>query len=391
MPNTKETILDLLKTVKAVNSHCHHLSAEAYAGMDLPGILRQSYCGWMDDAPQNAEQAETYIRKNACNSYFRWMFTALEKLYGLPFTAENYDEIARRVKEAHADPAWQYRILEEKCGYEKIMLDYYENPGFDLGRPRLFEPVLRCNMLVVGNAPGVREHTGVDPFAYLGRDFDDFDEYLSCIRDHLKKYKAIKFAIAYDWDNDIRPAERGSALEAFHNENATTAQRKAYYDYMVFRLCEMAGATGIAVQFHTGLGRLDKSSPLYLRELVEALPEVKFDLFHGGFPWTDDMLAMLHNYKNVWADICWMPLLSMAVARRFLREALEVGGAHRIVWGCDTWTSEESYGALLAGRDTVASALAELCDEGAIDEEYALYIAKRIWLDNGMELYGLGG
>jgi len=385
----KQQIIEYLKTVKPVNSHSHHLSAAEHVGMTLPGVLNNSYCRWMDTTPNTAAQAETYVLRNGCNTYVRWLRAGIEELYGLPFTAANFDELSRRVEQAHRDPSWPIRILEERCGYERILLDRYQRPGDDLGRRQLFEPVLRCNMFAVCVKPGEADHNGNDAFAFLGREFTDFDEYLLAIFEYMKPFKAIKFAVAYDGDNDIRRFDHSKAQAAFREPSAASPYRKDYYDYMIFRLCEMAGELGIPVQIHTGLGRMDKSAPLYLRELIAALPGVKFDLFHGGFPWTDDTLALLHNFPNTWADLCWLPLVNTSVARRFVREALDVCGAHRMLWGCDTWTSEESYGALLAGREVIASALADLCAEGAIDETYALYLAKRIWRDNGMELYGL--
>jgi len=269
------------------------------------------------------------------------------------------------------------------------MLDRYSQPGDDLGRRTLFEPVLRCNMFAVCIRPGEKDHNGNNPFAFLGRDFDDFDEYLHAIRDYMTPFKAIKFAVAYDWDNDLHRFSKSNARQAFRDSLTLSQHRKDYYDYMIFHLCERAGELGIPVQIHTGLGNLNKSAPIYLRELIAALPGVKFDIFHGGFPWTDDMLALLHKYNNVWTDLCWLPLVNLSMARRFVREALEVCGAHRMLWGCDTWTSEESYGALLAGRDAIATALAAMREDGTISDDYAFYIAKRVWRDNGMELYGL--
>jgi len=385
----KQQIIEHLKTLRPVNSHSHHLSAAEYAGMTLPGILNHSYCQWMDTTPTTAAQAKAYLARNGCNNYVRWLQAAIEELYGLPFTAENFDELSRRVAHAHRDPAWQICILEERCGYERIMLDRYSQPGDDLGLRRLFEPVLRCNMFAVCVRPGEKDHNGNDPFAFLGRAFDDFDEYLQTIREYMTPFKAIKFAVAYDWDNDLRRFNKANAQQAFRDGLALQRHRKDYYDYMIFRLCEFAGELGIPVQIHTGLGNLNKSAPIYLRELIAALPGVKFDIFHGGFPWTDDMLALLHKYNNVWADLCWLPLVNLSMARRFVREALEVCGAHRMLWGCDTWTSEESYGALLAGQDAIATALSAMCEDGSITKDYAMYLAGRIWRENGMELYGL--
>lgn len=385
----QEELKEYLKTQKAFSTHCHHLSDQEYAGMTLERILSQSYCSWMDAPPKNAAEAERYILKNGCNSYFRWLFAALEELYGLAFTAKNFDEIARRVKKAHEDKDWQLRIMKQICAYDKVMLDYYNDPGSDLGHPEVFVPVWRCNMFAVSYAPGVYDHNENNAFEYMGKEFDDMEEYFCAIEERMKGYKAIKFAVAYDGDNEFLCFDEKRARAAFMKKDATDAQKKDFYDYMVYRICKIAGKLSVVVQIHTGLGTLKKSSPIYLRALIDECPEVRFDLFHGGYPWTDDMLALVHNYKNVWADTCWLPIISTETAKRFLREALEVGGAHRVLWGCDTWTSEESYGAVLAAREMVSDTLGSMVSEGAISKEYAFYIAERIWRENARELFSL--
>ena len=48
---------------------------------------------------------------------------------------------------------------------------------------------------------------------------------------------------------------------------------------------------------------------------------------------------------------------------------------------------EDSYGALLAMEHALSNALARMMDDGAIEMEYAKYIAKRILFDNAKELF----
>ena len=380
-------------SIKSVNSHSHHLSDAKYAGMTLKGILSQSYCGWMDDPPKNTAELKKYILKNSCNSYFHWMFRSLEELYGLSFSIENFDELSKRIENAHKDPSWQLKILRENCNYEKVMLDYFENPGDDLAHPDIFSPVFRCNMFAVCSLQNETDHNGNNPFNFLkaktGVEPEDFDSYLDSIFEYMRRFKAIKFAVAYDWDLDFQNFDKEKAKPAFLNQNASVEQKKNYYDYIVFQLSEFAGELNIPVQIHTGLGNLNKSAPIYLLKLIDSLPNVKFDLFHSGFPWTDDTLALVHNYKNVYTDICWLPIISSTVARRFIKEALETGDCHRILWGCDTWTSEESYGTVLAAKHALSGALTDMYDEGFISADYARYIADRIMRENGMELYNL--
>ena len=115
---------------------------------------------------------------------------------------------------------------------------------------------------------------------------------------------------------------------------------------------------------------------------------VKFLYNHSYCNWMDDLLGLLHSYSNVYADLCWLPLISTSAAKRFLREALEIGGSNRILWGCDTWTSEESYGAVLAFRRVVSEVLSEMCQEGYLSCEEACYTAGQIWRGNALKLFG---
>jgi predicted TIM-barrel fold metal-dependent hydrolase len=89
-------------------------------------------------------------------------------------------------------------------------------------------------------------------------------------------------------------------------------------------------------------------------ELIRANPATKFSLMHASFPWCGDILAYLDMFTNVYADVAWLPLLSPTAAEYVINQLIEVGTSERIVWGCDTWTSEESYGARLAMNEVLA-------------------------------------
>lgn len=388
MNNYKEEFEEYLKGKKVFNSHSHHMVDSEYKDMSLSKVLETSYCTWMAAVPQNAEELENYILRFGTNSYFRWLFKAIEELYHIPFKAENYDALNEAIAKAHQQENWHLQILTDYCHYEKIIIDHFPNPGYDLGHPELFQPTLRCNMFACCSNATDLDHNGNNPFTYLGRVITDFDEYCQEIQKKIQQYKSIKLALAYDYGNDILCFDKERALKAFHNLNATATEKKDYYDYMSYLVCQMAGECGVVVQIHTGLGTLNRTAPIYLRKLIEACPEAIFDLFHGGFPWMDDLLALLHNYPNVVADTCWLPLISTESSRQFLRNILEVGDCHRILWGCDSFAAEESYGAWLAGLEMLSSVLADMTTEGVISKDYAFYIADRIWCENGKKFFG---
>jgi len=126
-----------------------------------------------------------------------------------------------------------------------------------------------------------------------------------------------------------------------------------------------------------------------MREVIEKNPDTKFVLFHGSFPWLEDVLALAHNFPNVYPDICWLPLISTSAAIRMVDELIEVGTTEKVCWGCDTWTSEESLGALLAARHVLSSSLAAKVKNGYLTMEDAKKIASRILYYNAKDLYRL--
>ena len=59
----------------------------------------------------------------------------------------------------------------------------------------------------------------------------------------------------------------------------------------------------------------------------------------------------------------------------------------KVSWGCDTWTSEESYGALLAFRFVLAMVLGEKVMNSYITIDDAKAIVDNIMYKNPLKLY----
>ena len=92
----------------------------------------------------------------------------------------------------------------------------------------------------------------------------------------------------------------------------------------------------------------------------------------------------------MYIDLCWLPLISTGAAERFLHEMLDVTTADKLMWGCDTWTPQESYGALLAMREVTCRVLAKRIERGETDLEDAKALIGRILYRNAAKLYKVG-
>ncbi len=389
---------EYLSTCPVTNTHCHHLRDGEFEEMSLFKLVSRSYVNWIMDAftEDGPAAREHFLAKHRCNSYATWLIRAVETLYpvGRPLSLETWDAYDAAIREAYRDPQHHLRLLQQRCGYRAVILDKYDDPGADNGHPELFKPTLRCDPFFSGYDAALRSHDGVSPYDTITHTPGmALAEYVAQLKNHIAYMRrergviALKIGMAYERPLDFINRDAGRASRAFLNPAATAEEIRDFQDYVMYTLAGFAAEMDLPVQIHTGLGQLKGTHAMALCALIEQNPGVRFDLFHGSYPWTDDILALAHNFNRVYVDLCWLPIISTSRAIRFIKEALEVTDAGRILWGCDTWTSEESYGALLAGRYCVSRALAEMVTEGRFDLAYAKMLGENILDRNARQLF----
>ncbi len=388
-----------LWNIRAVNTHCHHLTKAYFSHVSLHQLLQMTYVSWiMPDPGDTVQGHEKYFEEMEANSYFRWWRGAIETLYGdgRRLTPESWDWFDGQVRQAYETEGHDIGLLRDVCRYDGILLDDYQAPGSDHQLPGLMNPIFRCDMFLCGYVPSRTDENHNHAYDYFPRRPASLEEYVQATQGAIEAAVqrgavGLKIAIAYERTLEFTPDCRSLAEQAFGNPEASPLHRKAFGDYMMFEIARIAHACAVPIQIHTGLGGLSGSRAIGLRDLIAANPDTKFDLFHGSYPWCDDVLGLAHNYANVYVDLCWLPLISTTRSVAFLREALELVNAGRILWGCDTWTSEESYGARMAAHQCILSTLNPWIEEGVLSYETAQRYARRILRDNAAGLYGLTG
>lgn len=396
-----DTIYQAITESPVNSTHSHHLPDHEMPRLTLFRVFQQSYVNWcMTGFTADAQEARSRIFDvYRCNSYVTWLIRALETLYpavGQPLSVDTWDNYDRLIRKAHQNPEHHLNILRERCGYETIILDQYNDPGSDNGHSDLFKPTYRLDAFFSGYAKNGRDHNGVSPYDMIDAPSDvTLPEYLSAIRQSIHRAQqrqdtvALKVAIAYERDLYFQNFDLSKAAHGFRRKEASSQDIHNFQDYLMDSIMAYAAEFNLPVQIHTGLGQLKGTRAMALSDLIERHPDTQFDLFHASFPWTDDVLALAHNYQNVYIDLCWLPLLSPTRAITFIKEALEVTDANRLLWGCDTWTSEESYGALLAARYCISAALGSLVEDGRFSQLDAVQYARQILHGNTERLFNM--
>lgn len=394
MNATEQRLYDFCAAQEVVNTHSHYLPDEQQAA-GLDWLLDHAYVSWcgVDHRSNRAE----YLRRLRGNSYFYWLEQGIRRLCSLdaPLTGDTWDAYEAALAARLPDADASLRVLREDCRYRAVVLDAFWNPGDDGGHPDLFTPTYRVNLFFFGWDERARDHNGNSPYAAYGWEQPaTLEAYLDQMEAEIRRKvsggcTALKCAAAYERGLDFAPPAWEAARRAYGAPNASPADIRAFQDAVFDRVCRAAAALSVPLQIHTGLGQGRRTNALRLLDAVEAHPETTFSLMHGGFPWTDDLLALTHNCPNVVLDLCWMPLLSDTRCERFLREWIEVGDMDRITWGCDTWHCVESCGAHLAIQRVLARVFAELVDQGRMDLAYAEDYIRHILFENARRLYGV--
>lgn len=395
----RSELLSWIEEQPIINSHSHHLPDHFHHNLTLENILRNSYVDWCGvPVPSLDSEAEVSAWLNAVRtrSYFVWLEKALMELYRIdePLHSGNIETYDEAIRKGHQDKDWHLRVLRENCQYDTIILDTYWSPGEDNGHRGLFKPAYRINSFFYGYNLSAKDHNGHNIQVLYNRYITDIDKYVRFIEEVLVEQKTadcvvLKCALAYDRGLDFGRTAKAEAQRALGNDDPTEADVLLFQDYVFDHVCRIAAELELPIQIHTGLGLMKRSSAMQLQPLIDRHPHTTFLLMHGSYPWTSDIAGLCHVYPNVWADLCWLPLISPTAAHRLLHELIEVCDADRIIWGCDTWNSEESYGARLAFLDVLSRVLTERVVAGLMTYGDALRLAKWILHDNAARLLSL--
>ena len=116
---------------------------------------------------------------------------------------------------------------------------------------------------------------------------------------------------------------------------------------------------------------------------------MKFDLSHSGWPHDGAAMLLARSFPQVYFNLCWTPLLSRALGRRVLSEAIDMLPADKILIGTDTGTPESFLGAVWLIRSLLTEVLEEKVRGGQFALDAAKGLACSILLDNPLAFYGM--
>lgn len=413
-------VRDFIAATPIVDVHEHHLPEVLLnREVNLLQLFQQSYAGWTQArpyplpseqrgedpmlaaaAPTSWESLAPYLERSGSNNFVRNLTGAVTELYGAGQTAitpQNWEMLDTAVRQQHRRTDWCREVLQ-RAGIERVITDPYSDPLLDA--ERAFGPhyrsVLRINCLACGWHPTACDHNGNRAHVLLQRlglapvSFDDYLAALEWLVDHLAAHHAValKNALAYDRDVAFDEPDEALARKAWGKASPSPAERKAFSDFVVDRLCALASARDVPVQMHLGTGLIRGAHPLKAAGLIERHPHTRFLIMHLAYPWSADLLGMAFVYRNIWLDLTWSWLLSPSHFKFVLHQAIELlPDESRMMVGGDNWHVEETYGAMKLVRRLLGEVLSEKISTGYFGIEDAQRLAAKILRENALHFF----
>lgn len=240
------------------------------------------------------------------------------------------------------------------------------------------------------------------------------DRTITCLEDYLESFeiffkKCVDFGIvcikdqsAYRRKIEYSNPSRSEAEKAFND--IISNPRDVYGDdrvrvlddWLFHYFMRSAVKYRLPVQLHTGhmagiRNDIVKTNAADLTSVIELHQDVRFDLFHGNWPYMDEYLFLGKNYPNVWLDLCWVQIIDPLYSIELMKRAvMTVSHTKIFAFGGDTGDIEWTVGYLVIARDNVACALSELVDSGWLKIYEAEEIAKDWFFNNPNEFFKLG-
>jgi uncharacterized protein len=403
-----------LDAIPAIDTHSHLHTWPMLQGTRealFYSIWRGAYTNRVATLPQRTPnetasawwiRATPVIANVQATGFFRYKLAAFRDLYGVDFESTDpaaIDALPRRVADNYGDRRWLYDVITERSNLELMIIDPYW-AKLDYVPEYPFESfVLHVSTLLDGfHRSEFAREPSADPYRVaerIGVPVATLDDYLALLERLMGDAKragavGLKSTRAYDRTLRFENVPRAAAAAVFGRPRSSLSAQEIqeFQDFIMWRLVGQAAKHDLPFQIHTGHGRLQGSNPLLLLDLIEANPQTKFVLFHGGYPWIGETGAIaMQHWRHVWVDTVWLPTISPRMARRALHEWLEVMPSNRLLWGSDCFNAETIYAATKINREVIAEVLAEKVDRGDLREPDALRIGRQILRDNALEVY----
>ena len=328
------------------------------------------------------------------------LFT-LRELYGIDdINASTVRALNQRYL-ALIKPGFYKRILKEKGNILSCQTQRW--PFIDSEMPEFVMPDLDVTSMYMDPGSGMfAGPAGINPTT-----LDDWKRVIDWWFDRIApKAIAYKVSSAYRRSLDFDKVTSNGVNKIYgkivNHSKVNEAERKEVEDHLFWYVLNKIEETKKPLKIHTGYHAQweDKSFPMDLYSvrnnvcdafrLCEKAPGVEFVFFHIAYPYYEETLALVKQYKNANVDMVWSWILDPVAAVDFFKKAILTIPVNKILpFGGDHYLVELTYGQSQYVRTLITKALNDLVRDFYLSENDALSVIDQIFYLNAKRIYKL--
>jgi hypothetical protein len=378
----------------------HNLNADLTAS-GMPGIGTHAKAPWPEGTQVAFEKWKViapYVRNIENMVSYKALLKGIKAVYDFPYeniNDSNWSMLNEQVAAAYRRENWIDHVLSEKG---KIRAAVVDMDTLKPGRDYLL-PAMKMDFLMM---------QGSDP-AMIGKleerynvSLNTFLQLLDLIRTVFQQFSnggavAIKSVAAYYRTIHYTDVTETTAKSIYEKglQLLSSDEKKLLQDFIMNEICRLTAESGLPIQFHTGklawnFQHVENTNPVHLTTLLKKYPALRFDIFHGGIPYTGEFGVLANNYPNAYLDLNGMQWTSLEISRRCLSEWLEMVPQNKIMWGADSYrVYEGALGQVLYFREMLADVLSDKVFTGLYSFDFSIELAKKIMYENALSFFAL--
>jgi len=291
---------------------------------------------------------------------------------------------------------------DKKYNIDKIDYNEYKYTGKDIQ----FLPVIRLDdVLLISSMEeiwdlekkyDIKIHSFYDFLKLIDKIFTDSIDFIYGYKIGVAYYRSLLFE-----ETSYYKAEKEFIsildLEKYSNASDKDFVSKkdlvSFQNYIFRYAIEKAIEFSLPVQIHTGLlggnrNKITNSDPVLLNNLFLPHRNARFDIFHIGYPFTDELITMVKCHPNLYIDMCWVPVISSTLYKETLDLLIKMVPSNKIFgFGGDYVFAEGVYGAQMIARDSLIEVLYKKIQTSCFTPEEGMDFAYRILYQNPYSVY----
>jgi hypothetical protein len=409
----KETLFHEITSVFDTHEHFGVFNSDYRLGThqnSLHNVIKGAYLNSDNSPHPTYDTIYSGLKPYVGSDAFLSLRTGLKDLYDVdlyPLSIEKLKVIDAQIMESYQNSNYILDILQKKMHVSKVILDIpqkmWKNWDQSLFIPtiRIDETIFPFSTIYHGNyRTNTSNPNEIQQYAQeIASDISTLDHFDDVLEKYVmnlsQKARVIKIGSAYQRSIEFEIEENNNheidkIFSKMKEKNATFSEKemRRWGNYIITFLFNFAQIEQLPVQIHTGLALMAESSPVRLVNFMRSFSSVHFDLFHGGYPYSDALAGVLYTRSNAYADLCWMPILNQNATKRLLNDLIAVGRWNRtFAFGGDCQTIEGSYGALLVVKKILVDVLYQSILDDRLTTEDAILIGNAMLSHNAQQIY----